>query len=302
MASSELNWNRWPYRIGCPVWTSKDWAGVVYPTAKDSKESLHWYSRQFSTVEGSSTFYAMPGMETFQKWAGQTPEGFQFCFKFPRSISHDAQLVDCEHLLDEFLKRLDLLRNAGRLGSTFLQLGPQFSFRYWSRLEAFLKKLPVDWPWAVEMRHADWFDEGGNESAYNDLLLSLKMDRVLFDSRPLYSLPASDEIEKISQERKPKSPFRTTVTAKSPMVRLIGRNKPEEVITYWDEWSRIVAGWIEQGLEPIVFTHAPDDAFAPYLARWFNNLVRERLERNAQSRQVEKLPEMPVKNRQLPLF
>jgi uncharacterized protein YecE (DUF72 family) len=235
---------------------------------------LRWYSRSFSTVEGNSTFYAVPNQATFEKWVDATPTSFQFCFKFPRRISHELKLMHCESELKEWLSRLEVLHQHGRLGPTFLQLAPSYSFAQFAHLCKFLKQLPEHWPWAVELRHRDWFDEGDCELQLTDFLMARGIDRVLFDSRPLNSEEASDDSERTSQSRKPKSPFRTAVTGKRPMLRLIGRNNAAEVVPYWESWSEQIATWIQAGLEPWVFTHAPDDAFAPGLARLFHDFVR----------------------------
>jgi len=227
----------------------------------------------FGTVEGSSTFYAMPTAATFEKWALESIDSFQFSFKFPQRITHEAELVDCEEVTREFLDRLSILHRLGRLGITFVQLGPRFSSRSRNALASFLQRLPQEGAWAVEVRHQDWFDEGPNEKWLDKLLVDLNIDRVLFDSRPLFQLPASDSIEIESQKRKPQSPFRTTVTGTHPFVRVVGRNKPEQITEFWQEWAKQIAKWINDGLQPWVFTHAPDDAIAPEIARWMHKLV-----------------------------
>jgi uncharacterized protein YecE (DUF72 family) len=270
-------WDRWLYRIGCPVWGCRTWHDQVYPNGTQSDAFLAWYSSMFPTVEGNSTFYAVPPQETFKKWRDSSCESFQFSFKFPRRISHDLKLSHCDDELKQWLERLEILRDGGRLGPTFLQLSPSFSFRYLAQLSSFLRKLPRDWPWAVEVRHLDWFDEGDMESTLDDLLQSLGMDRVLFDSSPLNSLEAADAHEEASQKRKPKSPYRTTITGKRPMLRLIGRNNPAEVSLHWEQWARTIASWIRDGYEPWIFTHAPDDTFAPSLARLLHDQVRTHL-------------------------
>jgi uncharacterized protein YecE (DUF72 family) len=89
----------------------------------------------------------------------------------------------------------------------------------------------------------------------------------------------SDEAEAASQVRKPKVPLRVETTARQPMVRLIGRNDLQEVTDYWDEWAERIAHWIHQGLEPWVFTHAPDDAFAPMLVHALHQRIQTRLSR-----------------------
>jgi uncharacterized protein YecE (DUF72 family) len=271
------NWDSWLYRIGCPVWGCKDWTGLVYPKGTPSSQYLHWYSQSFPTVEGNSTFYGVPGKDTFTKWREQANDGFRFCFKFPRAISHDKQLDRCDNELKQWLDCLGVLAESNQLGPTFLQLGPSFSFRYFDRLKSFLSALPSDWPWAVEVRHLDWFDAADRESQLDDFLMTKKIDRVLFDSRPLNSREASDSFEVASQTRKPKSPFRTTVTGTRPMVRLIGRNDPDEITSFWEEWANKIADWIQQGLQPWVFTHAPDDRYAPALAYKLHRLIQSKL-------------------------
>lgn len=289
---ASVDWNRWPYRIGCPVWGCRHWSGSVYPKGSPSGDGLAWYSRMFPTVEGNSTFYSVPAAESFLKWSEQAASGFRFCFKFPRAISHDRQLVGCEGLLKEWIERLDILANHDRLGPTFLQLGPSFSFAHFPQLAYFLKQLPSQWPWALEVRHRDWFDAGDNESRLDDLLRSLSIDRVIFDSRPLNALEASDASESASQVRKPKVPLRTTVTGRRPMVRLIGRNDVQEVCEYWDEWAQTLCDWIIQGLEPWIFTHAPDDTYAPSLVMDLHTRLQRKLEERDASNRLESLPSL----------
>jgi uncharacterized protein YecE (DUF72 family) len=171
------------------------------------------------------------------------------------------------------------------LGPTFLQLAPSFSSRYFAQLAQFLERLPKEWHWALEVRHPDWFDGDGWEMRLNRLLEGLGIDRVIFDSRPLNAMAPSDQAEAISQERKPKVPLRVEVAGSRPMVRLIGRNDVNEVLEYWDEWGERIAGWIREGLQPWVFTHAPDDAYAPSLVQALHKRIQAR---------IPELPSLPA--------
>lgn len=254
-------------RLGCPVWSCQHWAGQVYPPKTSRSDWLAWYTRTFNTVEGNSTFYALPPIETARRWADEAADGFRFSFKFPRLISHELQMVNADEATAAFLDCLTPIWDADRLGPTFLQLGPTFGPDRFDVLQRYLGRLPTDWAWAVELRHAGWFDESDNEARVDDLLRSLNMDKVLFDSRPLYQLPPDDPIEVASQSRKPKTPIRRTVTAGSPMLRIVGRNRVELADAYFDEWAPVIAQWVRDGHHPYVFTHAPDDAKAPELAR-----------------------------------
>jgi uncharacterized protein YecE (DUF72 family) len=295
-------WDSWSYHLGCPVWGCKEWHGKIYPKGIASEHLLSWYTHSFPTVEGNSTFYSVPDVATFERWRAQAATGFQFSLKFPRSISHDRMLDGCDDLLREWLSKLEILREADKLGPTFLQLGPSFSFRHFDRLRRFVEKLPYDWPWAVEVRHRDWFDQGRCEEQLGSLLASRNIDQVLFDSRPLHAMAPSDAAEQAAQDRKPKSPFRATVTGKRPLVRLIGRNNPTEVCAYWDEWAARVAEWIRSGLQPWVFTHAPDDRFAPDLAAAFHQRLRIHLPRHPDLPWPATQPDRSASLMQLELF
>lgn len=236
---------------------------------------LPQYSTVFHTVEGNSTFYALPNLETAKRWAESVVPGFRFSLKMPRAISHDKRLRNTDEELRAFINVADVLDVHQCLGPSFLQLPPDFSPSERYVLEDFLRALPTYLPWAVEVRHFDWYDSGPNEFWLDDLLRDLHMDKVLFDSRCLYSKPPADEVEKVSQSRKPKSPIRQTVTGEHPFLRIVGRNNLDDVTPWINEWAPVIADWIRQGLKPFIFTHAPDDKFAPEFARRMHNAIRQ---------------------------
>ena len=111
----------------------------------------------------------------------------------PRVISHDKRLQNADKELQAFIEVADVLDAYRCLGPSFLQLPPDFSPSDRCVLEGFLRNLPTHMPWAIEVRHFDWYDSGPNELWLDDLLRELCMDKVLFDSRCLYSKPPADE-------------------------------------------------------------------------------------------------------------
>jgi uncharacterized protein YecE (DUF72 family) len=147
------------YRLGCPVWACPDWVGTLFST-KDRKKWLGEYSSVFGTVEGNSTFYGLPAMDTIKRWADSSCDGFRFCLKFPKAISHDRRLIDAEVETELFLDILKVLAEADRLGPSFLQLPPTFSAVEIDRLKSYLQSLPTDFSYAVEVRHADFLIRG----------------------------------------------------------------------------------------------------------------------------------------------
>ena len=262
------------YFLGCPVWACPAWTDSVFRADARRSDWLRQYSQNFPTVEGNSSFYAIPTVDVARRWAAEAASGFQFALKFPRVISHDKSLTACDAELSAFLAVLEVLGAADRLGPSFLQLPAHFGPDGLPRLERFLDQLPGGFPYAVEVRHPAFFSGGGDERAFDDLLAARSIDRVLFDSRALYSAPPTDDCEAESQRRKPRVPWRKTVTGKRPLVRFVGRDNVDTTVPWLAEWAPIVAGWISTGLRPFFFTHAPDDAFAPAMARRFHEELR----------------------------
>jgi uncharacterized protein YecE (DUF72 family) len=284
-----------PFAIGCPVWSSDAWADVVYPTRTPRKEWLSWYSRMFNTVEGNSTFYALPSIDIAKRWAQETAEGFHFALKFPREISHEGPLQPSS-LLDRFLEIVFILDTAHRAGPSFLQLPPWFDSSRFDELMAFLQQLPSNLPWAVEFRHKSWFQDDPVEHRMNEALASLNIDRVIFDSRALFQAPPDDEIEAVSQKRKPQSPLRFVRTGIRPVVRIVGRNRIGLADAFVAQWLPVIHQWVEDGCRPYVFTHAPDDKFAPAFARRMAAMY------GAQYETPHNLPLPPASPTQLRLF
>lgn len=264
------------FYLGCPVWACPDWTGSLFST-KDRKRWLGEYSSVFGTVEGNSTFYGLPAIDTVKRWVDSSCDGFRFCLKFPKAISHDRRLIDTEVETGLFLEILKVLAQADRLGPSFLQLPPTFSALEFDRMKDYLQALPNEFSYAVEVRHLDFFDQGPIESALDDMLRDLKIDRVLFDSRPLFSKSPSDQAEEASQARKPRSPHRTTVTGSRPMLRLVGRNSVDDTMPWIEEWAIVIAEWINARREPYVFAHSPDEKFAPDFAARLHTQLQSHL-------------------------
>ena len=262
-------------RVGCPVWACDHWKGELYTRKAKRADFLPQYSRTFALVEGNSTFYALPSPDTVRKWATSTEPGFRFCLKLPRAITHDRRLVNANVESRAFLSLVQVLAEEDRLGASFLQLPPTFSADEYPALRDYLRKWPREFPLAVEARHPDWFDGRDRENAFDSLLSHHGMDRVLLDSRALFANPPTTEHETVSQTRKPRVPLRTTVISGRPLVRFIGRDDIDQAQPWIDEWAEVVAGWLDRGIEPEFFCHAPNDQFAPAFCRRFVDAVRQ---------------------------
>lgn len=266
--------------IGCPVWAHAPWVGRFFTAEARREDYLPQYASVFATAEGNATFYGLPSAATVARWGNEAPAGFRFCLKFPMTISHDAQLVGAGagdgDETRRFFERLTPLAETGKLGPFFLQLHQSFDARRLPVLRGFLDALPKEFSYAVEVRHADFFDGAAHERALDELLGERGVDRVIFDTRGLFASTATDEATLDAKRRKPRTPVRLTTTGRRPFVRFVGDPDVAKNDAALDAWAEVVARWIAEGREPYFFTHHPDDVHAPELGRRFQRALHSR--------------------------
>jgi uncharacterized protein YecE (DUF72 family) len=227
-------------------------------------ERLREYARRLTAVEGNTTFYASPSLETVRRWAGETPETFRFCPKIPRAISHESRLLDAEPQTEAFLTAIRAL--GPRLGPLMLQLPPAFGPSWLDMLRDYLKRLPGDVRIAVEVRHPDWFDADAPHGAALDATLAeLGAARVVFDSRPVYSPNTPDAMRQ--RTRKPKLPVLFAATQPFVVTRFISSPVLSENEAPMNEHVAHVADWLSEKRDVFFFVHCPRDEFTPGIAR-----------------------------------
>jgi uncharacterized protein YecE (DUF72 family) len=259
------------FLLGCAVWAYKGWIGELYPEGTRNADFLNLYSQRFTTVEGNTTFYAIPSQETVARWAIQTPPSFKFCPKLPRDITHNGLLKPYIYKALEFAERMQLL--GARLGPMFAQLPPSYTPKSINDLEVFLEawqqtKLPL----AVEVRHRDWFREV-YQIELNALLERFGVGRVLLDTRPIYTGDDDPQLE--SERRKPQLPVEFSVTAPFSLVRFISHPKLEMNQPFMQEWVRQIQNWLQQDKQIYFFVHCPVEEHSPRNANHFQKLLEE---------------------------
>jgi len=282
------------YHIGCTGWSLKEWVGNFFTDDANPDQFLKQYASVFNSVEGNTTFYNIPSQSTLQKWRRATPDGFKFCFKFHRSITHQKQLENVEDDILRFLETFDPITD--RLGPFMIQLPPKFSPELFSRLETMMETLPSSYRYALEVRHPDFY-QGRAQQRLNRLLSSYNVDRIIFDTRKLHSMTSNDPTVREAQQKKPNSPVRFNNTGSRPMVRFVGSNDPVGNESYLKEWAIIIADWIKEGLHPYFFPHSPDSVSQPANARTFHQFLSSMIE-------MDPMPAWPKErqNEQMDLF
>lgn len=266
--------------FGCPIWSAKAWVGTFYPKGTKSADYLREYTRRLTTVEGNTTFYAVPAQSTLEKWLAEMPEAFRFCAKVPRVISHSGKLAGHEAEAAEFVRVMSQL--GVLLGPMFLQMPPSYSPTQFDDLRSFLEAWPASIRLAVEVRHLRWFDPPNHE-ALNKLLAAHNMARVVIDTRPIRSLAGEPILEgsvyeKLLQarERKPDVPVLPERTADFVFLRYIGHPQLQVNEPYLNEWADHLAEQLMQESDAYVFCHCPDDRLDPWICREFHRHVAQR--------------------------
>jgi uncharacterized protein YecE (DUF72 family) len=245
--------------IGTSSWSFDAWRGVFYPETLPKTEMLAHYAQHFPTVEVNTSFYALPEPSTLIKWVESVPAGFTFALKFPRRISHEKRLVDCE---TETRTLIDALHALGEYaGPAFLQLPPDFSRkRYGRELANYLDWLATwrdDLPMAVEVRARDLMSE-----AFARFLAERGFALVLADRK------GNADLFDIWAE--------VGVNSRLAMIRWIGddRNGPQgdrELSApqdeKLDEWAARMAQLEDAGMAVFGYVHNPYEGHSPETVR-----------------------------------
>jgi uncharacterized protein YecE (DUF72 family) len=144
--------------IGTMGWSYDFWAGSFYPKDLAPENYLSEYAKHFDTVELDNTFYRIPSKDTVANWRDHTPKDFVFSVKFPRRITHEKMLRDCEDIVRVFLERVSLLQD--KLGPLLLQFPYAFKPEHVNLLRDSLSALPKTHRFVVEVRNKKLLNEG----------------------------------------------------------------------------------------------------------------------------------------------
>jgi uncharacterized protein YecE (DUF72 family) len=136
-----------------------NWKPRFYPTDLPEKKFLEHYASRLNSVEINYTFRRLPAAATLEKWVASTPAGFRFACKANQRITHIQRLKDVRSAVELFLRMIDPLRSARRLGPVLFQLPPNLKFDM-PLLTDFLALLPADMRFTIEFRHLSWLTDG----------------------------------------------------------------------------------------------------------------------------------------------
>ncbi|WBB82384.1 DUF72 domain-containing protein [Micromonospora sp. WMMD882] len=257
------------------MWTHRAWSGRLLAHPLPARERLRHYAAWCDAVEGNTTFYATPTRDTVATWAEQTGPDFRFVLKLPRAVTHEGRLTGAGAELRAFLAAIEPL--GPRTHALWLQLPGAFGPADVPALARFLRRLPTDHRYAVEVRHPAFFTDPDEARLLEDALAPVAAEWIPFDTTAFFTTPPTSDAERDAWTKKPRLPLRAHALTDRPIVRYLGRDDDARTVEGWQRWVEVVAGWLREGRSPTMFVHTPDNADAPLLARRFHDEVRAKL-------------------------
>ena len=128
--------------VGTSGWSYPSWKPAFYPADAKPTEFLGHYAQRLRAVELNTTGYRLPAEEQFERWALQTPPGFQFAPKLNAFRSTDVGTFE------ERVRRL-----GDRLGPVRALIGYA---RDEGMLSLLLGSLDPQVRIAFDFRHGSW--------------------------------------------------------------------------------------------------------------------------------------------------
>jgi uncharacterized protein YecE (DUF72 family) len=128
--------------VGTSGWSYPSWKPAFYPADAKPAEFLGHYAERLRAVELNTTGYRLPAEEQFERWAAQTPPGFQFAPKLNAFRSTDVATFE------ERVRRL-----GDRLGPVRALIGYA---RDEGMLSLLLGSVSPELRIAFDFRHGSW--------------------------------------------------------------------------------------------------------------------------------------------------
>ena len=233
--------------LGCAKWGRQEWVGKIYPPKTKEKDFLTHYVEHYNSIELNATHYKIYGAAGIGKWASKAGEkDFKFCPKMYQGVTHRGSLKGKDFITTEFLR--GIVGFGKHLGPIFVQVNETFSPKRKDELFTYLRSLPTDLQFFLEVRHPDWF---GKEDVRNDLFASLRemnIGAVITDT----------------SGRRDCAHMHLPVS--KAFIRYVGNGLHITDYMRCDAWVKRIKYWLENGLEELYFfMHMHDEATSPEL-------------------------------------
>jgi uncharacterized protein YecE (DUF72 family) len=231
--------------LGCAKWGRQEWVGKIYPPKTKEKDFLQHYVNHYNSIELNATHYRIWGEAGITKWAEKAKDrDFKFCPKMYQGVTHRGSLTGKDFVTNEFFRGIVAFKE--HLGPIFVQVSDSFSPKRKQELFTYLKSLPTDLQFFLEVRHPDWFTK-----EKDDLFKFLKennMGAVITDTAG----------------RRDCAHMHLTIP--KVFIRYVGNSLHPSDYTRTDVWVQRMKYWLHKGVEELYFfMHMHDEATSPEL-------------------------------------
>jgi uncharacterized protein YecE (DUF72 family) len=235
--------------VGLAKWGKKEWVGKLYPKGTKEKDFQREYQKHFNAIEFNSTHYKLPSAQDLDKWLDKaTQSDLIFCPKLYQGISHFGSFNDKQFLTDVFVN--NIRRFGNHLGPVFLQVSDKFGPKRKDELFTYLKTLPGDLEFFLEVRHPDWFQPPVLDELTHTLQ-KLKIGFVITDTAGRRDVTHMN------------------LTIPKTFIRFVANDLHETDFKRLDDWISRTKYWVESGLQEMYFfMHSVDEIYAPELANY----------------------------------
>lgn len=233
--------------VGCAKWGRTEWVGKIYPPKTKEKDFLQHYVQHYNCIELNATHYKIYDETSIAKWAEKAAtKEFLFCPKMYQGVTHRGSLLNKQIQTDEFLKGIMAFKE--HLGPVFIQVSDSFSPNRKEELFTYLKSLPTDVQFFLEVRHSSWFL---NDAIRNELTQFLKDHHIGFVITDTAGFRACAHMY---------------LTVPKTFIRYVGNSLHASDYTRIDAWIERMQFWLNNGMEELYFfMHMHDEATSPEL-------------------------------------
>ncbi len=245
--------------LGCAKWGREEWVGKIYPPKTKEKDFLQHYVNHYNSIELNATHYKVYGEAGIKKWAEKAAgKDFKFCPKLYQGITHRGSLKGKQFITNEFFR--GIINFEEFLGPIFMQVSDTFSPKRKEELFDFLKTLPTDLQFFLEVRHPDWFKKDAIREELFATLTNLNMGAVITDTAG----------------RRDCAHMHLTVP--KAFIRYVGNSLHPSDYTRCDAWVERMKFWLSKGLEELYFfMHMHDEATSPELTVYLVDKMNKEL-------------------------
>lgn len=235
---------------GLNMWGHPTWVGKLYPKGTRDSQLLTKYAQQYNTIELNATHYKIYPPQHIAQWRKAAPaQGFKFCPKMYKGITHDGSLLNKQVLLNGFMESITAFEDA--LGPVFIQLSDAFGPARQAELLSFLAALPAGAQYFLELRHPDWFKPSAVRDELLAFLQQTQIGSVITDSGGRRDV------------------VHMQLTAPQAFVRFVGNSLHPTDFSRVDQWGLRLTQWFDQGLESLYFfVHMHNEDLSPELTKY----------------------------------